>query len=97
MTLVMDTQSNTSARVADRIAAKRARIAARAAELAELYVGTASEMLIIAGFQDEAIHGRSNWVRTRSQNSAERALHRLPRKVPKRPANAQEWYKNGAE
>jgi hypothetical protein len=87
--LVMNTQPSRSMTVAERTEEKQRRIAERAAELAELYVGTPSELRVIAGFQDEAIHGRSNWVRTRSQNSAERALRRLPRKVKPIPTLAE--------
>jgi hypothetical protein len=94
LALATDTQRST---VAQRIVVKQQRVAARVEELRAEYTASSSVLEVIAGFLDEAKHGRSNWVRTRSANAANRLLRGLPRKQPKPPRNAREWYRNGAE
>jgi hypothetical protein len=94
LALAMDTQQSRPLTVAERIIAKQQRIAGKVEELRAEYVASSAVLEVIAGFLDEAKHGRSNWVRTRSANAANRLLRGIPRKQPKRPANAAEWYEN---
>jgi hypothetical protein len=77
--------------------AKKERIAARIKQLAAEYDGQPQILAIIATHLDDAERSRTALTRTRALNVAMRMLRTIPRKVPKRPANAKEWYKNGAE
>jgi hypothetical protein len=100
MTLVMDTQSNGPGPLAERIAAKQARIAERFAQLCAEYEDSPAQRQILrlaAGFMDSAEHTRTEWKRTRAANTAAKLLRSIPRKAPKPPRNAREWYRNGAE
>jgi hypothetical protein len=88
----MNTLPNSTRTVAERIVAKQQRIARKVEELRAEYVASSSVLEVIAGFLDEAKHGRSNWVRTRSANAANRLLRGIQRKQPKRVTSAAEWY-----
>lgn len=71
--------------------AKQRRIADRLARLRLQYED--SELLpAVAIHLDDAQRARAKWDRTRAANTAERLLRSIPRKQPKRPANAAEWY-----
>jgi hypothetical protein len=87
--LVMDTQSNGSRTVADRIAAKQARIAERIEELAAEYTGARSMLADIASLLDFARFGRPADARKSAANSAARLLKLLPRKVKPIPTLAE--------
>jgi hypothetical protein len=77
--------------------AKKDRLAARTQQLCAEYDASPQILAIIASHLDDAERSRTALTRTRALNVAMRMLRTIPKKVPKRPANAKEWYKNGAE
>jgi hypothetical protein len=77
--------------------AKKRRIEDRVRQLAVEYDGQPQILQIIATHLDDAERGRSHLARTRAANTAMRMLRTIPKRVPKRPANAKEWYRNGAK
>jgi hypothetical protein len=95
MSLVDNVQPTGAERIVERTAAKRQRIAERIAQLCAEYDATPAQrqlLAVVAGHLDDAQFGRNKLTRTRATNSAERLLRSIPRKQPKRPANAAEWY-----
>jgi hypothetical protein len=46
---------------------------------------------------DSAERCRTEWKRTRAANTAAKLLRSIPRKVPKRPANAAEYFEMQAK
>jgi hypothetical protein len=77
--------------------AKKDRLAARTEQLCAEYDAQPQILAIVASHLDDAERSRSALTRTRALNVAMRMLRTIPRKAPKRPANAKEWYKNGAK
>jgi hypothetical protein len=72
---------------------KQRRIADRLAKLRLEYED--SQLLpAVACHLDDAERSRTKLDRTRAANTAERLLRSIPRKQPKRPRNAAEWYEN---
>jgi hypothetical protein len=82
MTLTMDTQPSRPQTVVERIVAKQHRIAQKVEGLRAEYIASSAVLEVIAGLLDEATHGRTNWVRTRSANAANRLLRDLKRRPP---------------
>jgi hypothetical protein len=66
-------------------------------QLSAEYDGQPQILAIVASHLDDAERSRTALTRTRALNVAMRMLRTIPRKVPKPPANAKEWYKNGAK
>jgi hypothetical protein len=95
--LVMDMHPPRSGPLAERIVAKQRRIEQRFVELCAEYEDSPAQRQILrlaAGFMDSAERCRTEWKRTRAANTAAKLLRSIPRKVPKRPRNAAEWYEN---
>lgn len=75
--------------------ARQKRIAERTAQLCAEYEASPAHrqiLAVVARYLDDAERSRTALTRTRAANAAHRLLRSIPRKKPKRYANAAEWY-----